>query len=233
MSILDGWANWSIAHFNKFFFADEELVFDFLINLKYPNVSSGATMRNLAGTNIHQGMWLGGDAPINLSPMEGIDMEFHPDSESETYLIQRMVSLVSLSPQSMFCGIWHEDIWYIPTGAGITEWQTSRSLPFDLVDIEHVSNDFLPKAFIDNTAQAIITAGSPADGEVYIEPGVESAVIVTPELSAGTYLRLLYPAKIMIGRMEITASVPATDDYRLSISIDEHLPTRSYNFSIP
>lgn len=233
MGRLDGWTNWSIAFFTKLFIDDVEIVYDLPGRIRYPRSGQGVSLTTLAGTSIHQPFWFGGDAPINLMKMS-FELDFQPDSEDECLKLQRFASLSSFAPQKFFPGIWHEDAWYIPAQySGQTVWQTSRYLPFDLVDINDPTQDFLPKVFIDNTQQTIIQAGDPGAGEVKILPDVESASIITPVLAAGTYLRIIYPPKFYICKADLNEEIPDTDEYTLGISMEEHLPNRQYNITIP
>lgn len=232
MSELSGWQNWSIAYFRKLFLSGKEIVYDFPARIKYPRQGQGNSLTTLAGTSIHQAFWLGGDAPINLMKMP-IEIDFSPDSEDEYGTLQRFASLCSFSPQSLFAGIWIEDIWYIPAKVpGQTVWQTSRNLPYDLIDINDPTNDYLPKAFIDDTEQDIIQVGIPGAGEVLVTPDADSFSITTPNLAAGTYLRFYYPPKFYICNANLEEEIPDNDEYNLSLSLEEHLPNRDYNFTV-
>jgi hypothetical protein len=230
MASLSGWTQWTVAYFSRLFFMNQEIVFDFPSRIKFPKLANSAKDRNLAGTSVHQAFWLGGDAPINLTPMR-FDIDFQPDSEDELKLIERFVSLVSFRPQSFCPLIWIEDVWYIPTGG--TTWQTSRNLAYDILDYNDPTNDYKPKAYIDGVLQEIITAGDPIDGQVKITIDAESGLITTPVLAAGEFLYFHYPAKFYIDMASIDSEIPDTDDYTVALSLEEHLLTRAYNFSIP
>jgi len=233
MNNLSGWSQWSVAFFRRLFIGGTEIVYDNPARIRYPREGQANSLTTLAGTSIHQPFWFGGDAPINLMKMP-IEIDFQPDAEDECFALQRFGSLCSFSPQSFFAGIWLEDIWYIPAkAAGQTVWQTSRNTAYDLIDINDPTSDYLPKAFIDNIPQDIIQAGDPGAGEVKVLPDIESSSIITPDGIAGTYLRFFYPPKFYICKVSLNEEIPDTDEYVMGLSMEEHLPNRNYNITVP
>jgi hypothetical protein len=233
--LLDGWSNWTIAFFRKLQFGNIEITIDRPARIRYPRQGYAATVRTLAGTTIHQPFWLGGDAPINLKPISPIEMDFEPGFESEAKQLAQQSDLCAFSPQAMFAGIWIHDIWYIPAAPDAqTDWQLSRSFPFDIVDINDATNDYLPKVEIDGTAQTIVQTGTPSAGQVLITPDVESHIITLPAKStlSGTFLKLFYPPKIYICQTDINEEIPDNDVYTMGLSMEEHLPNRLYNFAV-
>lgn len=233
MGQLDGWSNWQVAFFRRYFFGGIETVYDFPTRIRYPRQGQANSITMLSGTSVHQPFWFGGDAPINLSKMN-VDIDFQPDAEREYMHLASMSGRCSFSPQSFFCGIWIIDEWYIPAkNSGQTSWQTSRNLPYDLVDINDPTNDYLPRAFIDGVEQTIIQSGSPAAGEVKVLPDSETHAIVTPSDIEGTFLKFEYPPKMYICNIDSNEEIPDTDDFRISLTMQEHLITRDYTLTIP
>ena len=237
MSIIsDGWTNWEVAFFKKFFFANDEITVDQPNRMRYPRQGAVNNVTTLAGTNIHQPMWLGGDAPINLQALSPIELDFQSTHLGEFRKISRLSGVCAFEPQSFFANIWIEDFWFIPAApAAQTEWQISRFFPYDLVNINDPTGDYKPVVSIDNVDQTIINSGTPTAGQVKILAGVESHKITLPAASTlvgSKYLRLFYTPKMYICSIDTNEEIPDSDDYTMGLTMQEHLPNRRYNFSI-
>jgi hypothetical protein len=232
IDLQGGFSRWDIAFFDKFWVAGVEFVVERPGSMKWRRATRSQSLLTMAGTNIHQGTYLGGDAPVNLAPME-VQCKFSIADKDEAFRLGELLSMGAIAPQDFFPGIWISDVWYIPVrGAGQTTWRTSRQLPYDIVDILHLG-DYTPECMIDGVAQTLVTTGTPDAGEFKVEAGVESESIVLPSGISGSYLTLRYPPKMMLTKVELDDDISEENAWEVNMKAEEFLPSRAYAFTVP
>lgn len=190
---------------------------------------SGMVIDLLAGGSVYQRSPAHRRAPLSLLPAE-IELSFKADLEDSFHAFERARAVGEYEPVTLWFARPMEDHWLV-SGAETT-YTLSRELGFGAV----ATGRFLPRAWLRDrqgataTEQTIITTGTPAAGEVKIDPAANSIVIETPDLSAevGRLLVLRYYPIRLVRVTDLSLDSDAPNDMEYTVSLREVILPRSY-----
>jgi hypothetical protein len=226
-----GFTQWDVKFFYDFVLGGTAHTLETPGKLTWSKPGRAPIIPLMSGGTVHQGVYLGGDAPVNISRSE-FSMDFSVFHKEGYYNIIETVMKTAVTPQDFFAGIRIPDVWYIPARvSGQTIWKTSRYLPFDTFDITDA--EYTPECYIDGVEQTRDASSPPAATKFYIEPGVESAQVELPSGISGTWLVLWYPARMLLGQMAVDETSDDENQWDLTLDCIEHLPSRDYTFTVP
>ena len=175
-------------------------------------------LRTLAGTTIAQDIWVGGDAPLNLRPMN-CTMSFSLAKESDYWLFKEAAGYGR--PLQTWFDFPAVDQWYLPAGIGDT-FKTSRMLPWSISGIDHTSRP--PAAFIDGVSKTIIKTGTPTTSQIKVpETGGDFGVVEKANASTGTLLKVRYVPIFLLSYGQLQITYQETNHVRFNVAIQEHL----------
>lgn len=175
-------------------------------------------LRTLAGTTIAQDIWVGGDAPLNLRPMN-VTMSFSLTKESDFWLFQEAVGYGR--PVQTWLDLPVSDQWYLPAANGDI-FKTSRILPWSISGISHATRP--PAAFIDGVSKTIVTSGTPTTSEIKIpDTGGDFGLVEKASASSGTRLIVRYAPIFLFSYGQLQITYQDTNHIRFNVTVQEHL----------
>lgn len=164
--------------------------------------------------------------PLNLAPIRDT-ATIQVSKESELDVVQQaLAEQMHGSPVHLFMGFPVFDMWAIGGAAsGQTTWNTSRRTPWGLPQITKTTSP--PKAWTQSSAGVdtalTVTTSAPSAGEIQIPDatGAHYSTVTTHSTLTGEFLRLLYPAELLVVIDNVSHACPRTNDFRLTISFRE------------
>ena len=189
-----------------------------------------ATALNQAGTWCVQSRSLGGDHPLDLTPVEG-SIAIQLKWEEEQQQLRRAAG--KNRPARIYFGDWVEDLWWLfGAEAARTTFRTSRPLPYDLPPPVGQADwsAYSPQAALvasdgTETPQTVVTSGTPSAGEVMIPDtgGGQYETVTTPAVSTlggAEYLAVYYPA-VYIAVVALAWDYPVPNGLDCGVSLRE------------
>ncbi len=197
---------------------DGHTILGSLQNWRWLRPPSVVTLRTHGGTSIEQLIFRGPDMPLNMEPFQAsftILVKFEEDARRLQFAMSQGLPV---DGQFQFP---IADVWSIKAaGSGNVNWRTSRKTIWDNVTETHTTHP--PKAFIDSTAQTIVTS-SPSAGQVQVPlsqtPDFQFETIVTPVLSTGNFLRFFYWPELLVKFVGEATNIAVTNGWFFNVSI--------------
>lgn len=224
---LEGYLLWDIHSFDRFLVGGVELVLDHPYQFSCNDASGVAQVEMLTGTTVNQSFYMGGNAPINISPKQ-MSMSFDFGSKDDLFRICRPLLLAAKSSQGFFPAYWIEEAFHLNSNP-TKVFRISRYFPYDVV----TQAQYPPEVFIDQTQQTIITSGTPASGEVLIpETGDDELTLYSG--ATGTYVYVRYPPMFYLSRCTMNNNIPEEiGTWTATLEATELLANKDYTISTP
>lgn len=172
--------------------------------------------------DVLQGRWFGGGIPVNLNPIDFGPLVFTVEKRNDYDRCKQAVAWGA--PIAVYFDEEIIDVWHIPSrGTNQVLWRTSRRAPWHLPGISHLTRP--PRAYIDSTAQTVITSGVPTAGQVMVpESGGALIDITTPvAIGAGTLLKLHYRPEFMLKPLQLSQAYQDVNSLIFTMAVEEIL----------